>query len=97
MYVKANTGMINTQQKNISNYINDFNSGISNVKNTINNISTIWRGNDYNNFNTKMSEFIGDLTKFKNTLDQYSEFLNGYSSATDKLDDYYGDKKINIK
>ena len=58
MYVKANTSIISTQQKNIAGYINDFDSGISNVKNTVNNISNIWRGNDYNNFNIKINEFM---------------------------------------
>ena len=97
MLVKADTNVINAQQKNIAGYINDFDSGISNIKNTMNDISNIWRGKDHDNFNAKMDELTNDLTSFKNTLNDYSEFLEGYTKATDILDDYYGDKTISIK
>lgn len=97
MYVKVNTDVMSAQQKQIAEYINNYNTGIMNTKNTINNMFTAWQGNDYWFFKEKVNAFMEELLKLEKSLNQYSEFLEGYSSAMDKLDDYYSNKKIEIK
>ena len=97
MYVKSKTDILVSQKNAVAEYVKDFENGLINAKKTLNKFSSAWQGNDYLQFARKMNAFMQDLSKFNETLNQYSNFLEGYTNATMELDKYYVENKsINI-
>lgn len=96
MYINVNSAVLNSQTKNIDSYLKDYETGANNIKSTVSNISNIWRGSDYKQFESKMNEFNQKLVEFEKSLESFNQFIKGYTNAGSKLDDYYKNKKIDI-
>ncbi len=97
MYINVDPYSLKGKTVNIDNYINDFESGIQSINNTVSNISSIWRGNDFNYFNDKMQAFIRELVELEQSLQTFNNFIKGYIEASEKLDIAYQEKKIELE
>ena len=97
MYIQVNTNIIKNTTQNIKESLNEYENNITNLKTTINNINTIWKGNDYNFFAKQMDKLTQELNQMQYSLETYCNFLIGYSNAYEKLDNYYENENINIE
>lgn len=97
MYVLINKDIIKKNTNYIGDEISNYNDGLNDIRNTIDDISNIWQGNDYNNFKSQMDEFIQSLQNIGESLENYKNYLEGYVNASDKLENYYNNEKISLK
>lgn len=97
MYVNINKDKLKKETSNIYGNLHENVQGIINVKNTVNSINAIWKGEEYNQFSNKMTSFLDDLNKFEESLETCMTFINNYLDAHEKLDSHYSNKKITIK
>ena len=97
MLVKVQTEYLKKQASAIENANQNFANGINNIRNINSEIGGIWQGNDYNNFSSQMTSFASELENLKNAIDSYKEFITGYATATEVLDDTYGSKTIDLE
>lgn len=96
MNININPDSLKKQASNMDKYIADFQIGIDSIEKTIDDINDIWRDNAHLNFNNQMNKFIINLRTFQKSLESYNEFIKGYANTQEKLDSYYGTKKINL-
>ncbi len=97
MNIHSNLDKIAKEKEENSACVNNINSELSNITNIINDIGNAWQGKDYDNFQLKMQDFINDLQEFQKVLTSYNFYLEGYVSASNELDNIYGNKKITLK
>jgi len=96
MYVNLEPNNITKQTNNIDSLIEEYNDGVTSVKNTVNDIGNIWKGKDYDQFVSRMDDFTQELTEFERSLESFNKFVSDYIEASTKLDNHYGNKKIDI-
>ena len=70
---------------------------INALKNTVVNMGYKWGGKDYQYFIKNMDSFYENLYNMKDSITSYKDFIKGYISIIEKLNDYYANKKIDIK
>lgn len=97
MYVSVNTVTLKRKTSEIhSSLVTSF-SLISNVKNKVDEITSIWQGMDNDLFTSKMMDFTDELKKLNASMHTYKVFVEGYVEAVTKLDEGYGSKKVDLK
>lgn len=97
MEIRVYPDIVEREIKNINESIKDYDIGIQNIRNTINEMSQIWKDNNYQYFNDKTNNFLMDLAQIGDILQNYHDFLDGYMNAGEKVDSFYQNKNINIK
>ena len=97
MKIMVDTSMIKKKCENIETELEYMDSNINALKNTVINMGYKWNGNDYKYFSENMEGFYENLTKMRDSIASYKDFINGYVSVVEKLNDYYTNKKIDIK
>ncbi len=97
MYINLNCDKVKRETSNIYSNLNTTLQGVNDVRNTVSNISSIWKGEEYSQFSNKMSSFLEEINKFEKSLEEAMKFVNGYVSASEKLDSHYANQNINMK
>lgn len=97
MKILVNTNIINNTSIRSSESITSIDESIKRIENILNEMGNAWQGNDYNQFITKMNDFIADLKKISASVKSYNNFALGYSGAVNKLDEFYKGKEIVLK
>lgn len=97
MYVYLNSDKVKRETSNIYSNLSEALHGVNDVRNTVNNISMIWKGEEYKQFSNKMNSFIEDINKFEESLETFMNYANNYVSAHEKLDSHYSNEQIKIK
>lgn len=97
MYVSVNTDIMKIKAGTIYGSLSELKKEISSITSTVDDISHIWKGNDYNQFSSKMNELTQELIQFEHSLDTYQSFVFGYYRAVESLDDYYKSEDIKLK
>ncbi len=97
MLIKVNIGKLKEEHSNIEDYLSDFDKCIESIEDTILKISSIWSDNTSKEFTNKVDEFMQELTKSKNQVQEYDKSLQSYISDVNKINDKYRNLSINIK
>lgn len=68
---------------------------IKKIRNTINNVSSAWTGNDAAKYvNVMQEKYILGLEELKDKITAYAVYLNNIPGAYDLLENIYSDKHI---
>lgn len=97
MIVKVNKSVFESNVKKINDSITDFKGFIDDMNKTVDDISLIWKGEEYNNFSSKMNDFAKELNNYVEQLETYQSFLAGYIEAHKAIDSTFENKNIELK
>ena len=97
MIVFENASTIKNEANKCVEYVNDFKDNRKKIEELIEEIGHIWKEKEYENFCTKMNEFVDELKQFESQIDSYNNFANGYVLTEQILDTQYQNKKIIIE
>ena len=97
MDVLVNVDSLISNNNSITDYINDYDLDVKDVKGIVSDITSIWEGSDHDTFQTKIESFMEEVNSFRESLNKYQEFINGYTDAITTLDDAYGNKSVTLK
>ena len=97
MYIHIDESILNREIKALASEMNNYDTNLNEMKRIVDSFANIWAGAEYNNFNQKFQSFYTELKEMSTSLETYKEFLNGYISACNSLDNTYGAKNIPIK
>lgn len=85
--------------KSISSKIRDNNEAllgeVSNLQNAVNNVMTVWTGNDATKYKELMESIIVGLNNFHSMIDSYVVFLSNVPGVYDTIDECYSNRKVN--
>ena len=96
MYIHIDQNNIKKGIAHMDESVENFYLGTNYVKETVENIKSIWQGEDYNNFQKKMNEFTDELKKVADLMTNYKEYIMSYNNVSLKLEENYKNKKIKL-
>ncbi len=97
MYISVSPNNANRQINDMNERIQDYLSGVTKIRQNVQEISRVWSGADYQQFQAKMNDFTNNLLEIQRILVDYHDFLSNYMKAWEKLDSFYLSKKINLE
>lgn len=97
MFVKVNTNILKKQGNSMDNNIKDLEHQVLDMKKIVDEINTIWKGNEYKIFQEKMTTFSGNIETLIKQIDSYCDFVKGYNLAEEILDEEFSKKTISMK
>ncbi len=97
MNVLVNKSSILNEVKKCDGYVQEFEEATSKLQKTVSDIESIWKKEEYEQFRLKMNDFVKDLDQFKDQLDSYNRFVQGYVDTESLLEQEYATKKIEIE
>ena len=97
MNIKVNEDNISKQINGINEEIDKYKKNLNDIKIILDDISEIWEGSAHDNFDNKMTGFLGELKELFESLTTYKDFLNNYISAYNTLSNIYNNKNISLE
>ncbi len=97
MNVFIDRGTISSYKSQISEKLDEYDTGMEDIQSTLDSISEIWQGKDHDTFTTRMNDFMSDLQELRKTINNYNLFIEAYINGTNGIDNYYANKKITLK
>lgn len=100
-FIKGRVIMIinKSDVKNISSQIRDNNDAflgeVANLQNAVNNIMTVWSGDDATKYKELMESIITGLNHFHSLIESYTVFLSNVPGVYDTIDESYSNRKVN--
>jgi len=87
------SSQINSDAAMLKKCIDNYSSEVTNIRRIIDQIPSVWQGNDATSFINKYNEALEQLEKYKEALYKYCDFLSRVNAVYDELNSSY-DKVI---
>jgi len=97
MVVELYENILETRLKTNNSILEEYDTALQSLKQSISNIGNSWAGSDYDYFSTNIEPFIKELEDLLRSLNTYHKFLEEYIHAEVALQESYQDRVIKLK
>ena len=92
----VNTEVLKSNNSFINSDLDKLNDEIQNLKNSIFDVGNYWQGTDHDFFEKQMDDFLEEVNKFFNYLDEMQIYLSDYVKKVEKIEDKYSSDNVNF-
>ena len=88
-YKIINTNEVKEYSDYISEKLEDLSDEVLSFKGILSEFGNVWKGKDYDDFNTKSAEFLKNLYGALSYIESLNDYVSSYRKGIDKIDDNY--------
>ncbi len=97
MIIKVEDKNISKYKTEIEYYINCSKGNLTNIKNTLSDMNSVWKGSAAQNFFAKTNDYLEEINKTEESMKTFNTFLNEYLKSLNKIENDYTSEKLNIE